>query len=453
LLLAREQMPDVLGYARLSVSEFIKRVEFRSSLLILGGHEIEQGTLYPMYEFRHLTFQEYLAAKAVVEGYYPDRKDDDTLLTVLKPHLADEHWKEVIPIAAVLAGRNVQPLIRHLIDRCKKLPPSFDHDYSEAFPTILLSQCILDEIQVAPDLLEEGLEWIARRTESPPELIRLLYRGRYGKILLKVVKDAYIRSNTDLNDLGNALADITLEQINCTGPRDLTPHIVEKLTIFIKDGNTIQKAAGALAVREIALYYTWHFKYFGKKLEIADVQKRLEALGDKLVPVLYSDEPHLHFAACHAFFWLGEAGAWSPERKPDVLSRLLKIWSESQSPDIQDAASWAISSLPIIDRESKPLQEPDPDLIDFIKKQFSLEDDEHGIPVNKKASLIMGFYWKMPWADEELVQLAASIYDKGLDDHSTLDPLLKALGEPGMAQLEALKQKQNKRAMVAIDDV
>ncbi|MEA1907422.1 MAG: hypothetical protein U9N43_00100, partial [Euryarchaeota archaeon] len=450
LMLAREQMPEVLGYARLSVSEFIQRVEFRSSLLILSGHEIEQGTLYPIYEFRHLTFQEYLAAKAVVEGYYPDRKDDDTLLTVLEPHLEDVRWEEVIPIAAVLAGRNVQPLIRRLIDLCKESPPVFYLIYSEGSPVILLSQCILDEIQVAPDLLEEGLEWIARRTSGPSELIRLLYRGRYGKILLKVVKDAYIMSGTDLLYLGNALADITLEQINYTGPQDLTPQIVEKLTTFMEAENTIQRAAGALAVMHIGVY---PIIAFNDRSKTADAQKHLKVLGDQLVPILYSDETHLHFAACWGFGLLGMIGAWSPEYKPDVLSRLLKIWRESQLPDIQYAAYLAISSLPIMDRELKPLPEPDPDLIDFIKKQFSLEEDKHSIHTKKIASLVMGFYWKAPWTDEELAQLAASIYGEEFSDIPTLDLILKALGEPGMAQLEALKQKQDEREVATIDDV
>lgn len=448
LNLARKQMPEVLGYARLSVSEFIQRVEFRSSLLILSGHEIEQGTLYPMYEFRHLTFQKYLAAKAVVEGYYPDRRDDDTVLTVLEPHLSDVQWKEVIPIASVLAGRTVQPLVGHLIELCKKSPSSM-HDYYETFPIILLSQCILDEIQITPDLLEEGLEWIARRTSGPSEVIRHLYIGRYGEILLNVVKDTYIRSDTDLVGLGSALADITLEQINWTRSQGLTPQIVEKLTTLVNGEDVIQKAAGTLAAMDIAFYHTGPFS---RRSETTDAQKYLKALGDQLVPILYSDEPYLHFAACWAFAHLGKTGVWSPKHKPDVLSRLLKIWRESQLPDIQHTAAWAISSLPIIDRESKPLPEPDTDLIDFIKKQFSLEEDEPGVPKKKKAALVTGFYWKAPWTDEELAQLAASIYGEDFDDRSTLDPLLKALGEPGKAQLEALKQKQSEREM-AIDDV
>lgn len=86
LLLARQQMPELLAYTKDSVSMFISLVEFRSSILILSGNIIEDGTIYPLYEYRHLTFQEYLAAKAIVDGYYQDRQDGDTLLSVLMPY-------------------------------------------------------------------------------------------------------------------------------------------------------------------------------------------------------------------------------------------------------------------------------------------------------------------------------------------------------------------------------
>jgi hypothetical protein len=453
LISARKQMPEVLGYAKLSVPEFIQCVERRSSLMILSGHEIEQGTLYPLYEFRHLTFQEYLAARAVVDGYYPNRTDNDTLLTILEPHLADEHWKEIVPLAAVLAGRKVQPLIQHLINRCKKLPSLTRYEYFKGYPVLLLSQCILDEIQIPPDLLEEGLEWIARRTRGPSELTRLLYRGKFGKTLQTVVQNAYVSSNMDLPELGSALAEITMDQINWTGSEDLTSQLVEKITTLLGDENAIQRAAGTLAVMFIAFEYK--INRFKRSGLTANAQKNLMALGNQLVPILYSDELHLYFSACWAFAWLGESGSWSPEHNPSVISRLLEIWRESQLYDVQRQAAWAISSLPIIDRELKPLPEPDLDLIDFIKQQGLLmagkEDiKERAAEVKRSAARVIGFYWKMPWTDEELAQLVASEYSgrKGYDTRNIQNykSFLKALGEAGMAQLEALEQKEGSRS-------
>ncbi len=396
LTMAREQMPEVLGYTRHSVAEFIRRIEYRSSLLMLSGHDIEDGTLVSMYEFRHLTFQEYLTARAIVDGYYPDRKDNDTLLGVLKPHVEDEKWKEVVPLAAVLAGRNVQPLVQYLIEKCKKLK-EIDFDFSPMSPKVLLGKCILDEIQLAPKLLEEALEWIARRTNISSSLILSLFEGRYGNVLLKVVQDAYIHSDTDLFSLGGALGDIHLHQM---GWRDETghdpdPQFYEKIANLLNDGSMIQKAIGVLVVEKIAFYF------FRKRLS-SDWKIRLKLWGDEILSCLYSDIPYLHFAACWAYGWLGEIGAWTPEYDPDVLSSLLALWKNSPLPDVKERARWAIAELPIIDRELKPLPKPDADSLHFIKEKSSLNFSDE--PWAKEAALVIAFYWKKPWNDIELAE-------------------------------------------------
>jgi len=394
LNLARKQMPEVLGYARHSAAEFIKMVEYRSSLLMLSGHEIEDGTLYPMYEFRHLTFQEYLTARAIVEGYYPGRKDDDTPLSILKPHLSDENWKEVVPLVAVLSGRKIQPLIQHLTELCKKLEESHS-DFTPQFPVSLLGQCILDEIQLAPNLLEEALEWIARKTSPPSDLIISLFKGRYGEVLLKMAKNTYMNSDTDSTWLGVNLGEIFLHRMGWPEKRTLDSELYEKITNL--QGSEIERSIGAFVVSLIA--YFIYIEY-----GIADIppdsKKRLKALGDQVVPALFSEENHLHLAASWAFCWLGAIGAWSPEYNPDVLSRLLELWKNSRLHDVQRIASRSLSYLPIIDRELKPLPEPDPDSINFIKEQ-SLHDERY----RKLAALILGFYWKKPWTDEELAEM------------------------------------------------
>lgn len=91
----------------------------------------------------------------------------------------------------------------------------------------------------------------------------------------------------------------------------------------------------------------------------------------------------------------------------------------------------------MIDRELKPLPEPEQDMIAFIKEQSLLEKSERETDAKIAASLIIGFYWKKPWSDEELAQMASRIGDRQLSKS-----LLKALGEPGQAQLKALKQRE-----------
>jgi hypothetical protein len=52
--------------------DFLHLLEQRSSLLIESGLERVDGREIPVFEFRHLTFQEYLAALALVNGRIPD---------------------------------------------------------------------------------------------------------------------------------------------------------------------------------------------------------------------------------------------------------------------------------------------------------------------------------------------------------------------------------------------
>ena len=119
---AREQLSAELAFARIGATEFIERIEHRSSLLMMTGHDVVDGTLTEFYEFRHLTFQEYLTAKAIVEGWYPNRQEHDTLVSLLEPHFEEEKWREVIPLAAVLAGRKADALVQRLTEQCLALP-------------------------------------------------------------------------------------------------------------------------------------------------------------------------------------------------------------------------------------------------------------------------------------------------------------------------------------------
>ncbi len=51
---------------RQTPASFVRQVEARTALLIQAGHERLAGTLVPVYEFRHLSFQD-LAAWAMVK--------------------------------------------------------------------------------------------------------------------------------------------------------------------------------------------------------------------------------------------------------------------------------------------------------------------------------------------------------------------------------------------------
>ena len=141
---ARRELHAELQFARVTPQEYIDRIEYRSSLLMQTGHERTDDGLEPVYEFRHVAFQEYLAARGYVEEQYPGRDSGQSLADVLEPHFADESWQEVILLAALLAGRKAEELVKRLTRRVGELD---EHQRSAGNPLFLaLGYCLADGV-------------------------------------------------------------------------------------------------------------------------------------------------------------------------------------------------------------------------------------------------------------------------------------------------------------------
>jgi hypothetical protein len=196
---AREDVPQIHRYAKGTPYDFLKRVELRSSLLVEAGHQVERGKTVSFYQFRHLTFQEYLAAVAAFEGHYTGYQTNHTVLTPLRDHLTAEEWKEVIPMAAVLAGKKAEPLMAALVEECARMRRSVEavEDFAGKdewrekstlpAPVARLVQCLVEEAQAAPETLSTSLQltaFFARGIRDMSVAWFALCRGPYGQELL-----------------------------------------------------------------------------------------------------------------------------------------------------------------------------------------------------------------------------------------------------------------------------
>jgi hypothetical protein len=194
---ARERAPQIRRYAKDAPHEFLKRVELRSSLLVEAGHRLEGARTVPFYQFRHLTFQEHLAAVAAVGGHYLDYQKDDSVLTPLKPYLLAEEWKEVIPMAAVLARKQAEPLLAALVSEGDLLRQKIENDpesigdvrlFPGALPPTIarLVQCLAEEAEPSSETLTAALQLVAlfaKGCQSPDDW-HALSCGPYGEELL-----------------------------------------------------------------------------------------------------------------------------------------------------------------------------------------------------------------------------------------------------------------------------
>jgi hypothetical protein len=81
----RHDYPHIRPIHRQTPESFLSQLERRTSLVIESGQEQHNGKPVAVYEFRHLTFQEYLAALALIEGRFPGHIRDSSLAERVRP--------------------------------------------------------------------------------------------------------------------------------------------------------------------------------------------------------------------------------------------------------------------------------------------------------------------------------------------------------------------------------
>lgn len=132
-----------------SIDNVLKVVERRSGLLIQTGTGImADGHSEPIYEFQHLTFQEYLAAYAVSIGCYPGSSKAEYKCSVLVPFLYDSNMKEVILLAAAINAECAEKLCDIML---KKLEDNHINMLHYQDIRYMLLQFIADEVSLSRD--------------------------------------------------------------------------------------------------------------------------------------------------------------------------------------------------------------------------------------------------------------------------------------------------------------
>jgi hypothetical protein len=81
----REEHPQLRRMARREPEDFLRLLEQRTGIVAEVGQVRHHGELVPVYEFRHLTFQEYLAGLALVWGHFPSADRNHRLAERVAP--------------------------------------------------------------------------------------------------------------------------------------------------------------------------------------------------------------------------------------------------------------------------------------------------------------------------------------------------------------------------------
>jgi NACHT domain/Restriction endonuclease len=431
---ARDALPTELGYVKGTVDQFIHRVEDRSSLLMMTGHDVEDGRLVEFFEFRHLTFQEFLTARAMVEGWHRGRKEKDTLVSVLEPHFDKEQWREVIPLTAVLGGKGAEALIQRLTEKIaqalaeKVITATQETSHIENVPRFVLFNCLADEAAARPETIRAAVHELVRsgvQTWQSPT-VTLLARGRYGAEVREEARKAFVAEEPHLSSVRWALLRTVWWQVLETEDIIGYTHAAEHFVRMMESTEELMQCEGALGF--VALIF---------ELREDNVRTAYSASFSQakpaLVRMLFSEEATAQYAASWPIYLMGAKRLWEVPTTADVLGRLFAIWQHSPYAEVRRLAARALANQPLLSDNTQPCASiPRPELESLLVDYEKLNNVEHKIAI-----LLVAWYLRALSVDE-LVKRAAPILKEGTKEERperrSLRELIDCLGGRGPAQ-------------------
>ena len=440
----RIDYPNIRAMKRRNPEEFLALLETRSSLLIKSGGIWTQGRERekPVWEFRHLTFQEYLAARALLDGRYPGRDKSLSLAQQVAP-LAGQVKKterpfliNYRPFIAEIEGESVileswiEPL-RLLIAACR------DDDVDKALLAILRPMdgedslktiraravqavlCLADEPNVSDETADEVLrsfvaqiggidarEPLTNRT-TVDRAASELAASSWADLLQQCLVGGFIHLPDMEREKPGVLwgmAETAVRGAKESGRTAWCDELAQRL----HSDDTLEAVSAALVVM--------HAAYEGKLVVVPYLIKGLFAL-------LHRDIPSCR-AAAWALWWLAAGPVastspayWKPNR--DEMDELYKLLMETPNSETKSRC-W----------------------ICFV---LSWGGDKRIVPLLKEYCIHREPGWRM------LVVAAIN----RLHDSSTLDILITLLSDDDKCvRLEAIKALANfddKQARIALE--
>lgn len=436
---ARRELPDILGYSTMTPSAFVARVEERSSLLSLSGHKLVDGVLSPFYEFKHLTFQEYLAAYACVNGFYKSRPggEQDSFVQALEPHFASEGWREVIPMAGVLSGRRagqlVDSLAGQLSESCLDLPRRRGGTSMTRWSLAsVLAQVLGDEPALAPPVAERACRALALSSEwSNPGALSTtgILKSRYSSIFLESTAAVYLEGGATFWLAGSVYADLNFAQemarVRGNVPlweafpvRELnaSPAVVAEWEAVVSraleqlgSASAPERAKGGLLAMKLA------FHALGRRSRLpggAEILRRSDAVR-LMAPLLdglgSASRPQTH-ACAWALAWLTDVTGLDPDWVGSGAgSKLLAIW-EANDDEVGAVAAWAFGQLPTeAVREAVAASDAER-LVAWAGSQWETgANPVHGREDRRPAALLLAHVLGGPWTAAELREHAQDL--------------------------------------------
>jgi len=357
----RHERPQA-GLEAHSPIELLRLLEGHTGILRRVGERRDLGMTVPVFEFPHPTFQEYLAARALVDGCFPGGSPEQSLAervgplagrTVLLPSgevAVSEHWRETLRLCAACCGEAIEEVLLAIL----RPLPGEDAGTTARSRVILASLCLADEPDVSEETSREILSGLVRqvsnqerdpqaRTSLDAAVLELAETHWASRLKLALTREFERRETADRWSIG---------------------FIVSKLAGL----QLIRKADPSQ--RGFAIFSDWRQEGIARALDVVgsaygeDMAARPELVA-RLVGMLEGTPPEAHAAAWALLSLLESAEeAWRPSAAEiDLVIALV------EKPDLDAGAAWGLIKIlghrkvmkavvPLISR----LQDPNPEI-------------------------------------------------------------------------------------------
>jgi len=305
----RVEYPQIHPLSQHTPEEFLCLLERRTGLLIQSGLTRHNGHSVPVYEFRHLTFQEYLAGLALVQGHYRERDKHKSLAEAIAPlaglveenefeEAVDEdtavveNWREALRLC--LAACNDDDVDQALLAILHPLPDESGTDRPRA---VLAALCLADEPNVSKSVAREVLQALAVQGEnndgggdvhsSLDSAVMELVTSRWFDLLDECLLDEYFKRGSEQRSNFGGLYAMTQERKAPLQEHEFSAWLSE-LAMRLPDATERVAVVITLTIMQLA--------YHGKNCQVS-------GMVDNIIKQLSGSAPLAHSAAW-ALVWM-----------------------------------------------------------------------------------------------------------------------------------------------------
>lgn len=425
----RDEYPQIHPVQKHSPQEFLHMLERRTGILVQAGHVRDLGRPIPTYEFRHLTFQEYLAGLALVDGRFPGRNRALSLTQNVAPlagRVADsgsthetselaiaENWSEALRLCVACCNDdNVDGVISAILDPLE----TEDARATQRPRAVLAALSLADEPNVSEALALRVLRMLVSQVTENDGIgpvrtgvdlaCKEISASRWAPSLITLLVEEFISRDERTRRSFGSLCAMVSGAAAPSGKTELGEWLLTQIR-RLQSGDKVEAIDAALSIMEIA--------YRGRILLVPGMIDALMALLKEGGPPAQS--------ASWALYWLNSERTKKRWRPTIELEQFLTLLTDGS------VESVVIRQLIVI---------------------LGREKDKRAVPV-----LIV----KLDDPNDK-IQQAAALALGSIGDRQAIEPLISALNnsnEPFRLRiLDSLSRFQGDRAvsfvMKALED-